>query len=220
MHPIFVFGANGHAGVVIDIIEKQDVFEIVGLIDTYVPRNTRAHGYRVLGTEQDLPELMSEYGALGGIVAIGDNSTRAKVVARIREQVPEFAFVTAIHPAATLGRGTCIGAGTAIMAGAIVNPGTKTGEHCIVNTKASLDHDNVMGNFSSLGPGAITGGNVRIGQFAVLAQGACVIHGRQIGEHAVVGAGSTVLRDIPPFTVSYGTPARVIRARQAGEKYL
>jgi len=45
-------------------------------------------------------------------------------------------------------------------------------------------------------------------------------HRIAVGEHAVVGAGAVVLRDVDPYTVAYGNPARRIRERAAGERYL
>lgn len=41
-----------------------------------------------------------------------------------------------------------------------------------------------------------------------------VLPGRTIGDGAVVGAGSVVTKDVPPFTVVAGNPAKVIRARE------
>jgi acetyltransferase-like isoleucine patch superfamily enzyme len=106
------------------------------------------------------------------------------------------------------------------MAGAVVNPNSSIGEHCIVNTASSIDHDSIIERFSSLAPGVTTGGNVRLKEFSVLSLRAAVIHGCTIGAHTVIGAGATVLRNIPDFCVAYGTPARVVRARKMGEKYL
>jgi len=45
--------------------------------------------------------------------------------------------------------------------------------------------------------GAQIGGNVTILPFVT------------IGEHSLIGAGSVVTRDIPPYSVAYGNPARV-----------
>ena len=220
MDRIFVVGCSGHAGVVIDIIEKQGIYAIAGLIDTYVPAGAEAFGYRVLGTERDLPRLMAEHGVGAGVIAIGDNATRHRVAEAIGEVAPEFGFVAAIHPSAQIARGVSIGPGTVVMAGAVINTNARIGAHCIVNTSASVDHDNVLERYSSVGPRATTGGNVRLGEFSALALGASVIHGRSIGAHSVVGATATVLRDIPAAVVAYGTPARVIRDRKPGEKYL
>lgn len=218
MKNIVVVGASGHASVVIDIIERQRAYSIVGLLDRR--GSGSAMGYEILGTEEDLPALAAARGITDAIVAIGDNWTRHLVVRSLEALVPGLEFVTAVHPAAQVGRGTEIGKGSVVMAGAVINPNARVGPFCVVNTCASLDHDSVMDEFSSLLPNASTGGSVRIGAFAAVCQGANVIHGRTVGAHTVVGAGATVLRDLPPCAVAYGTPARVIRQRKQGEPYL
>jgi sugar O-acyltransferase (sialic acid O-acetyltransferase NeuD family) len=217
---IFVVGSSGHAAVIIDILEKQGHFRIAGLIDTFAAPGKRFLDYEVLGPEHELPRLCGLHSARAGIVAIGDNYVRSQVVHRILEILPEFRFVTAVHPSAQIARGVTIDPGTAVMAGVVINTNARVGSHCILNTNSSLDHDSAMEDFSSLGPGAATGGKVRVGRFSVLAQGANVIHGIRIGEHAVVGAGATVLQDLPGYVVAYGSPARIIRPRTAGEEYL
>jgi sugar O-acyltransferase (sialic acid O-acetyltransferase NeuD family) len=218
MRDVVVVGASGHAEVVIDILERQGIYRIAGLID----RSVKGHlmGYEILGTESDLPGIVREREIAGGIVAIGDNWTRHRVVNALNVLLPGFAFVTAVHPSAQIGRNATVGRGSAVMAGAVINPNARVGEFCVVNTNASLDHGSVMGDFSGLLPNAVTGGNVLIGAFAAVCQGANIIHGVEIGEHTVIGAGATVFEDMPPRVVAYGTPARVIRSREPGEPYL
>jgi acetyltransferase-like isoleucine patch superfamily enzyme len=106
------------------------------------------------------------------------------------------------------------------MAGAVLNPGVRVGEFCIVNTRASLDHDSTMGAFSSLAPGAITGGNVAVGSYSNVGMGATVLPGVSIGQHTLIGAGALVYRSVPDNSVAYGVPARLIRSRQPGDRYL
>ena len=47
---------------------------------------------------------------------------------------------------------------------------------------------------------------------ASVGTGATILCGITIGEHAIVGAGSVVTRDVPPYTVVAGNPARPLRA--------
>jgi len=218
--PVVIVGASGHGSVVADVCRCQGLYEILGFIDSFKAAGTKHCGLDVLGTENDLPRIESRFRELGGIVAIGDNMVRQRVVTRICELIYSFKFITAIHPSAQIGSNVAIGAGSVAMAGVVINAGTTIGKHCIINTSASIDHDNVWGDFTSLGPGGTTGGHVTIGKYSVVAQGAVVLHGRRVGAHSVVGASSTVIHDIPDSVVAYGTPAKVVRSRSEDEKYL
>jgi sugar O-acyltransferase (sialic acid O-acetyltransferase NeuD family) len=220
MHSIVIIGSSGHARVIIDAVERENRFRIAGIIDTFKPVGHNCLGYQLLGDELRLPDIIRDYDIYGGIIAIGDNWVRHQVADRIRSAVPSFKFVTVIHPWALVARSARVAAGTVVLPGAIVSANAEIGEFCIVNTKASLDHDGVMGAFSSFAPAVTAGGEVTIKPFAAVLLGANIIHSVSIGEHSVVGAGSLVLRDVPDRVVAYGLPARVIGARQPGEPYL
>jgi len=220
MNNILLIGASEHAKVVMDVIEKEGKYKIFGLIDSYKPAGGNVFGYKILGTEDTMVELIKGGEVAGGIITIGDNWMRYKMAEKIKSILPEFNFVTAVHPSAIIARNVKIGAGTVVMAGVVVNSDSNIGEFCILNTRSSLDHDCVMGDFSSLAPGATTGGKVSIGAFSAISLGANIIHGVNIGEQTVLGAGAVALVDIPDHCVAYGVPAKVMRKRQAGESYL
>ena len=220
MDAIVIVGAAGHGKVVADIVEQAGGLRIAGFLDRDRPAGGAFFGLPVLGTEAELPRLVRELDLAGMLVAIGDNWTRARVAGELARLAPGLPFVAAVHPSARLARGAEVGPGTVVMAGAVLNSDCRVGAHCIVNTGASLDHDGAMGDFSSLAPGAAVGGNVCIGSYSAVSIGACVAHGRTIGEHAVVGAGAVVLADLPDRCVAYGAPARKIRDRRPGERYL
>ena len=46
-----------------------------------------------------------------------------------------------------------------------------------------------------------------------LGVGAVILPGVRIGRGAQIGAGAVVTRDVPPFAVAAGNPARVLRFR-------
>lgn len=54
---------------------------------------------------------------------------------------------------------------------------------------------------------------VRIGHDVWIGHGATVLPGVTIGDGAVIGAGAVVSRDVEPYTIVGGVPARVIRPR-------
>ena len=218
MEEIVIFGASGHARVVADIIIRSGMYKIAGFIDSILEAGDLFHGYPVLGSEEVLPELAAQQALTQGIIAIGDNWKREIVSDKVIGLIPNFTFVNAIHPTALVD--STLGQGIVAMAGVIANPGTVIGSHCILNTGSILDHDTKMENFSSIAPGVTIGGNCRLGYGSAVSIGATVIHGIDIGEHAIVGAGAVVVRDVPSLTVSYGNPSRVVRGRNAGDRYL
>jgi len=54
-------------------------------------------------------------------------------------------------------------------------------------------------------------GDIVVGENATVGANAVVLPGGTIGRSAIVGAGAGVTRDVPPFSVAVGVPARVIK---------
>ncbi len=217
---IILFGSSGHAKVVIDIIEKQGFYNLVGLIDSFRDVGEKTLGYPVLGTEKVLPALIEQYDLKGILLAVGDNHGRATVAHMVHDLAPDLPLVSAVHPTAVIGRGVTIGKGTVVMAGAILNPCSSVGRHCIVNTKASLGHDAIMDDFSSIAPGSTIAGDCHIGTGAAISLGASIKQKLEIGEHSLVGAGSLVLQHVQSYSLVYGVPAIRVRSWTPGERYL
>lgn len=211
MKKVIIFGSGGHAKVVADIIRSEGEYEISGFVSTEV-----AQGLQPMYTESQLVDLKISC----GIVAVGDNWARSKVVEKVLKMIPQFEFIKAIHPKSVVSPLAQLGVGTVVMPGVVVGPEAKVGQHCILNTNSSLDHDSQMGDYASLAPGANCGGQVKIGSFSAIGLNAGIIHNVTVGDHAVLGAGSITLDDVQDFSVAYGIPSRIVRKREVGSKYL
>lgn len=208
---IFVFGASGHARVVIDVIEREGRYRIAFIADDDTAlKGSELYGYPVIGGKEELAAA----GVGRGIVAIGSNTARAGVAEWLTASGVQ--LVRAQHPSAQIGRDVEIGPGTVVMAAAVVNPGSRIGDNVIVNTRASVDHDCRIGSGVHIAPGAVLCGNVAVGEGSFICAGATVIPNITVGRHVVVGAGSTVLEGIPDYCTAVGVPARVVRRRGPG----
>lgn len=53
----------------------------------------------------------------------------------------------------------------------------------------------------------------RIGHDVLIGHGAVIMRGVTIGNGAIVGAGAVVTRDVPPYAVVAGVPAKILRYR-------
>lgn len=200
---LVVFGAGGHAKVVIDAAEKQGYRRLVVADDAQTLWDGRLMGYVVHGGRDSLLKLDFRAHA---IAAIGGNAARGQVAVWLAAN--GFTLATVRHPAAQVGRGARIGPGSLLAAGAIVNSDATLGEHVIVNTGATVDHDCVVGNCVHLAPGVHLCGTVAVGEGSLLGAGAVVAPGVRIGARCVIGAGATVIRDVPDGACVVGTPAR------------
>lgn len=106
--------------------------------------------------------------------------------------------------------------GSVVMAGVVINANARIGRACIINTRALIDHDCVLGDGVQLGPAATLAGDVTVGDHAAVLTGAVLIPGVRIGRRAVVAAGSVVIKNVAETMLAAGPPARPLRALGGG----
>lgn len=206
---IFIFGASGHAKVVLDAAHAQGDEVAAIFDDNPACADGKLMGCFIRGGRDDMLTWCRANGVTMGIVAIGNNQIRANLALWLQKAGLHLA--TVVHPRATVATDVIIGAGSVIMAGAVINSDVRIGENCIVNTATSVDHDCVLENAVHLAPGSHLCGNVRVDTGALIGAGVTVIPGVVIGANALIGAGSTVINDVPPNARVAGSPCRDIK---------
>lgn len=60
---------------------------------------------------------------------------------------------------------------------------------------------------------------INIGEYVWIGTGATVLQGVTIGNGAIIAAGAVVTKDVQPFTIVGGVPAKEIRKRNKNVKY-
>lgn len=209
---IILFGAGGHAKVVLDALLLARPGTTVHILDD----DPAAEGRTLLG----LPVVggrgwIAEHGrGLPVVPAIGSNAARAAFAQWVLDGGGSLAAV--VHPNACVAASARLGAGCFVAAGAVVNADAEIGGAAIVNTRASVDHDCRIGFAAHIAPGVTLCGAVDVGSRTLIGAGATVIPCVRIGAGATVGAGSVVLRDVEDGARLSGNPARRMAATSPG----
>lgn len=202
MEDIILLGFGGHAKSVIDTIEKQNKYQIVGFTDK--SRDKVYKKYQTIGTDDDLEKIFQK-GVKNAFITIGylgDSAIRKQLFYRLKEigyHIPVIVDDTAVI--ATDAR---IGEGTYVGKNAVINSDASVGKMCIVNTGAIVEHDCVVGDFSHVAVGAVVCGMSKVGAETLIGANATVIQCMDVGNQSKVGAGAIVLKQVPDNTTVSG----------------
>ena len=196
---LYLFGASGHAKVIIEIAEALSM-KVGGLVDNN-PAIRNLLGYPVAN------EIRKEYAENAEfIISIGNNAIRKRIAAEY-----QLNYISLAHPSSSVSARSEIADGSVVMAGVVVNSEAKVGKHCILNTNCSIDHDCILGDYVHISPNAALAGDVTIGEGTHVGIGACIIQGVKVGKWCTIGAGAVVIRDVPDYATVVGNPARIIK---------
>ena len=222
MKKIIIFGTGDHARVIFSEIVQLKNFKILGFSDNHSKKGKvveifKNKKFKNLGNLSDIESYKSIY----GIIGVGHNFLRKKILREVEAKLKRnIKWATIISKNSILQENVSIGEGTIIVANTVINTGTIIGKHCLINTSSSIDHHNNFKNFSSTGPGVITGGNVKIGEMSHLSIGSIIKNNINIKSNALIGGSSFVNNDCDKNSVYYGVPAKKIRLRKENEEYL
>jgi len=201
---VIILGAGGHAKVIADIVEKSGD-KVIGFLDDNleIQNNIVYDEKKIIGTIKEIKKFKNIFFVIG----IGNNHIRKTLSEKYKLN-----WYTAIHPNTIISKDVKIGEGSVVMAGAIINPGTIIGKHCIINTKVSIDHDNLIEDFVHLSPGSTLAGTVNIKELTWIGAGATVINNITIEKNNIIGAGAVVINNIDNTNkIFVGVPANILK---------
>lgn len=135
-----------------------------------------------------------------------------------------------------LGTGVRIAPGVSFGSGVNIQIGNNSG----LNRDCWIANDTIIGNDVMMGPqivilssshefnsikipmrmqGAPPRKPVVIGNDVWIGTRAIILPGVEIGDHSIIGAGSVVTKNVEPYSIIAGNPAKLIRSRLEDKKY-
>lgn len=199
---IIIIGASGHGKVVADIASKNGYRDIRFLDDDI--SKIYCGKYEVIGNI----DSAVKYSDCDFIVAIGNADIRCRILDALI--INKLHVVKLVHPSVNIGDDVQIGIGTVVMAGAVINSSTKIRKGCIINTAATIDHDNYIDDYVHISVGSHLAGMVTIGKKTWVGIGAVVSNNISICNNCIIGAGAVVVKDIDRCGTYVGIPATEI----------
>ncbi|GIO26000.1 2,3,4,5-tetrahydropyridine-2,6-dicarboxylate N-acetyltransferase [Ornithinibacillus bavariensis] len=131
-----------------------------------------------------------------------------------------------IEPGAIIRDQVKIGDGVVIMMGAMINIGAVIGDGTMIDMNAVLGGRATVGKNCHIGAGTVLAGVIEppsakpvvIEDDVVIGANAVVLEGVTVGKGAIVAAGAIVTKDVTPYTLVAGTPAKVLKEIDEGTK--
>ncbi len=214
MKKLVIAGGGGFVKCIINYIENNPEFEIIGYTD--VTDNGEILGYKYLGNDEILPRLR-EKGVEYAVVGVGLRLNDATLKIKITEKLKSLGFKIPILYGrnVVVHRGAIIEEGVILRDGAIVQSGSTIKAHTMIGDNVFVGHDSTIYEYSHLVAGTNVGRDCHIGPYTMVANGTTVMNGVTIGQNVLIGAKSLVNKDCIESGVYFGIPAKFKRENES-----
>ena len=201
---LILVGGGGHCKSVIDVAESAG-YNILGILDMPEDVGKLVLNYKVIGTDDDIPQYVDKAEFVITVGFIKNPTTRIKLYNKVKEAGGKLA--TIIASTAHVSKYAIIGEGTVVMHQAFVNAGANIGANCIINTFSNIEHDAVVGDQCHISTGTMVNGDCKIGDRCFIGSQSVLANGTSIADDIVVGAGSLVRKSLCKKGIYSGNPA-------------
>lgn len=216
--PCYVFGAGGHAMVLLDeLLHDRDSLSEWKVKAIVTPDGTAKKNFDYLDAlgipilpETDETFLKLKREGCYALVAIGDNTVRKHLSEYLRQMgIPLGSFIGGQAYISRTARISTVG--VQILNRAYIGPGAVIGDGVILNHKCMVEHYAEVGAYSHIAPGATLLGAAKAGRLNFIGANATVLPDVTLTDRITVGAGGVVCHHLSEPGVYAGVPARRIK---------
>lgn len=158
---IVLIGGGGHCHSVIDVIEQENKYEIIGIVDIKENIGKKVLSYEVIACDDDLETIFQI--CKNAIITVGQiesNQIRIKIYKKLKQI--GFNLPVIVSPLAYVSKYADVNEGTVIMHHVLINANSKIGKNCIINTKALIEHDCVVEDNCHISTASVLNGGVKV----------------------------------------------------------
>ena len=191
MKDIVLIGGGGHCRAIIDVLEQEGRFNIIGIIDKPELLGKTVLGYQIIGNDSELNNLVKK--CKNVLITIGQITSPLSRI-KLFDMVFKlgFSLPTIISPRAYISPHASIGIGSVIMHDVVVNANAIIGDNCIINTKSIIEHGTNIGNHCHISTNVVINGDVDVGDCSFIGSGSVTKEGIRINDNFFAKAGSII----------------------------
>ncbi|MGB5794132.1 acetyltransferase, partial [Poseidonibacter sp.] len=156
---IVLLGGGGHCNSVIDVIEQENKYEIIGIVDRKELIGKEILGYKIIACDDELETIFKT--CKNAIITVGQiesNKVRIELFNSLKKI--GFNLPVIISPIAYVSKHCFIEEGTVVMHHSLINSNSKIGKNCIINTKALIEHDVIVKDNCHISTESVLNGGV------------------------------------------------------------
>lgn len=215
MKVIFIGANNPETIRMIDAVKRiYPNFDVLGFLDNDEKKIGSAfYGYRVLSGTKNIDAELIRNAQFVNLIT-GDMHARYSTSKDIADQGGK--FFNFIHPSVNLEM-VKLGVGNYIQDNVVIQAEVEMGNNSSIHIGALIGHESKIGNSSFVAHGCNLSGFTTLEDGVFMGAGVSTVPRVKIGKCSIIGAGSVVTKDIAPFSVAVGNPARVIRTLENQE---
>ena len=201
---IAIYGSGGAGKEVYDLLqetpEERTKWEEIVFIDDTAPSG-EYWGCRRF-TFEDFQKVFIP-GQVRIVIAVGEPKARQDLYERV--QAAGYALTPPI-----LHRLAFVSDSARLEDGVRVSPETVLGANTFVNHRSMIGHNCVIGKNCQISANVMIAGCVTVGDTVFAGVSSCIRDHTTVGEHTILSMGSVVLKDVRPWKIVLGNPAREI----------
>ncbi len=210
---LLIIGAGGHGRNVAGVMEDMaNEWNLLGYLDDDpLKQGKEINGIPVLGKVDDVGKYPDCY----FITILGTPLNwfiKKRLVEHLKIGIDRYA--TIIHPEARVSKNSTIGRDTVIMPGANIMANAEIGNHVSIKSNTYVGHDTQIGDYVGIANSTSIAGRVRIEEGVYIGANSSIKEDLTIGQWSLVGIGAVVVKNIPPYEIWAGNPARFLSKRK------
>ena len=140
------------------------------------------------------------------VIAVGEPKLRETLYGRVK--AAGYFLATIVHATATVSEKVTLGEGVVLQDGVRVSAETELGANTFVNHRSMIGHNTKIGKHCQISANVMIAGWVDIGDTVFAGVSSCIRDRTKVGEHTILSMGSVVLKDVRPYKIVLGNPAR------------